>query len=65
MYLKTVVSGRHVHAPCKILSLQQSLFLCLLNFMDNIRLTKMKKEWVTFGGFWGITRFLPVVSMLE
>ena len=36
---KTVVGGKQGHAPCKILSLQQSLFLCQLNFMEIIRLS--------------------------
>ena len=39
-YLKTVVGGRQGHAPCKILLLQQSLFLCQLNFMEIIRLSQ-------------------------
>ena len=29
--------GKQGHASCKILSLQQSLFLCHLNFMEIIR----------------------------
>ena len=33
--LKTVVGGRQGHAPCKGLSLQQSFFLCQLNFEDH------------------------------
>ena len=38
--LKTVVRGKQGHAPCIILSLQQSLFLSQLNFMENIRLSQ-------------------------
>ena len=36
--LKTVVGGKQGHATCKIFALQQSLFLCQLNFMEIIRL---------------------------
>ena len=31
--LRTVVGGKQGHAPCQIRTLQQSLFLCQLNFM--------------------------------
>ena len=34
---KTVVGGKQSHAPCKILSLKQNVFLCQLNFMEIIR----------------------------
>ena len=37
--LKTVVGGKQGHAPCKILLLQQSLFLCQLNFLEITRLS--------------------------
>ena len=36
--LRTVVGGKQGLAPCDILLLQQSLFLCQLNFMEIIRL---------------------------
>ena len=36
----TVVGGEQGYAPCKILLLQQSLFLCPLNFMEIIRLSQ-------------------------
>ena len=36
--LRTVVGGKHRHASCKILLLQQHLFLCQSNFMEIIRL---------------------------
>ena len=39
-FLKTVVGGRQGHAPCEVLLLQQSLFLCLLDFMQIIRLSQ-------------------------
>ena len=35
---KTVVAGKQGHEPRKILSLQQLIFLCQLNFMETIRL---------------------------
>ena len=35
-----VVGGKQGHAPCKILFLQQSLFLCHMNFMEIIRLSQ-------------------------
>ena len=38
--LKTVVGGKQWHAACKILLLQQILFLCQLNFMEIIRLSQ-------------------------
>ena len=38
--LKTVVLGKQGHAPCKILSLKQSLFICQLNFMEIIRMSQ-------------------------
>ena len=31
---KTVVGGKQGHAPCRILLLQQSLFLCQSNLME-------------------------------
>ena len=40
--LRTVVGGRQGYAPCNILLLQQSLFLCQLNFMEIIRLSKLR-----------------------
>ena len=36
--LKTVVVGKQGHAPCKILLLQQSLFLCQSIFIEILRL---------------------------
>ena len=36
--LRTVVRGKQVHAPCKMLLLRQSLFLCQSNFMEITRL---------------------------
>ena len=36
---KTVVRGRQGHAPCVILPLQQSPFLCQLNSEEIIRLS--------------------------
>ena len=36
----TVIGGKQRHAPCKIPSLQQSLFLGKLNFMEIIRLSQ-------------------------
>ena len=38
--LRTVVGGKQGHAPCRILSSQQSLFLCQLNFMVIITLSE-------------------------
>ena len=38
--LRTVVGGWQGHAPCKILSLQQSLFMCQRNYIDTIRLSQ-------------------------
>ena len=43
---KCVVLGKHGHAPCKMLLLQQSLFLCRLNFME-ITITV-----INFGRIW-------------
>ena len=37
---KTVAWGRIGHATCKILLLQQSFFLCHMNFMEIIRLSQ-------------------------
>ena len=38
--LERVVGGKQGHAPCKILSLRQSSFLCQLNVMDIIGLSQ-------------------------
>ena len=40
-YLTTVVRDKQGHAPCWILSLQQSLFLSQLNFMEILRLSQI------------------------
>ena len=40
--LRIVVWGEYGHAPCKISSLQQILFLCQLNFMEIIRLPQSR-----------------------
>ena len=37
--LRPVVGGKQGHVPCKIHSLQQSLFLCQLNFIEINRLS--------------------------
>ena len=42
----SVVGGMQGHAPCKILSLQQILFLCQLIFVKIIRLLQCSGESV-------------------
>ena len=37
--LITLIGDEQWHAPCRILSLQPCLFLCQMNFMENIRLS--------------------------
>ena len=46
--LKTAVGGKQGHAPSKILTFQQSIFSCQLNFIEIIRPPSV---------FFDITRF--------
>ena len=39
---KTVVGGKQGYAPCKVFLLQQSFFLCQLNFRDLKTVTKLR-----------------------
>ena len=41
---KAEVGGKSVHAPCKLLSLQHTVFLCQLSFMEIITLSQSKNK---------------------
>ena len=43
-----VAGGKQGHAPCRILSLQQSFLLCQLNFMEIIGLSQRERETPMF-----------------
>ena len=60
--LKSVVVGNHGHAPCKIFSLQHSLFLCQSNLVKIIRSSYSWGE-TCHPHFGVITRYETVVSV--
>ena len=61
--LKTVVGGKQGHAPCKILSLQQSTFFVSVEFHgDHKAVTKMRCNLATLS-LGDITRLTTAVSV--
>ena len=53
-----MVGGKQAHAPCEVLTLQQTLFLCQLNFIEIVRLPQSRREF-------GHTQLLGILPDLK